>query len=184
MRNATRLVVLFGALALPTGAFAKGKPQPITCPPDVATAIETTCPCEGRMLPNGGVQPWKNHGQYVSCVVHLRNALRKGHCFADDSLRRTLARCAARSTCGKEGRVVCCLPTDATCTDPTPDGIPTGTCSNDASRACDTAANCAKMRVSHDAMECAADGGKSAGAGSLCTATCTPSGAFLDSIAF
>jgi hypothetical protein len=80
--------------------------------------------------------------------------------------------------------VLCCLPTDATCTDPTPDGIPTGTCSNDAGRACDTAANCAKLRVSHDATECAADGGKSAGAGSVCTATCSPSGAFLDSIAF
>jgi hypothetical protein len=52
MGNATRLFVLLGALAVPAGLLAKGRPQPITCPPDVATAIAAACPCEGRMLPN------------------------------------------------------------------------------------------------------------------------------------
>ena len=45
-------------------AFAKGKPPVITeCPTDVGAALATACPCEG------GAQPWKNHGGYVSCVV-------------------------------------------------------------------------------------------------------------------
>jgi hypothetical protein len=67
---------------------------------------------------------------------------------------------------------------------PTPDGIPTGACSNDPALACDVAANCAKVRMSRSEPQCLADGGTSAGAGSVCTATCSPSGAFLEPIAF
>ena len=153
MRNATRLIVLFGALIVPAGLMAKGRPGPITCPLDIAAAIDAACPCDGQPLPNGGVQPWRNHGKYVSCVVRLRNALRKGRCFTDDSQRRTLARCAARSTCGKTGAVLCCLPGGE------------------------------KVRSRSEA-QCAANGGTSAGTGSVCTATCSPSGAFLDQTAF
>jgi hypothetical protein len=183
MRNATRLFLLLGVLAVPAASSAK-KPDPITCPSDVLLAIDAACPCEGRMLPSASVQPWRNHGQYVSCTVRLRNALRKSHCFADDSLRRTFARCAARSTCGKCGAVLCCVPTQETCNDPTPDGIPTGTCANDPAHPCDVAANCAKVRTSRSEAQCLADGGTTAGIGSVCTATCSPSGAFLDPIGF
>jgi murein DD-endopeptidase MepM/ murein hydrolase activator NlpD len=104
----------------------------------------TDVPVRRSHAADGGVQPWKNHGQYVSCVVHVRNALRKGHCFSDDSLpprARPLRRLARRAA--REGWCICGLPTDATCT--TRRGRhPDGTCSNDAGRACDTAANCAK----------------------------------------
>jgi hypothetical protein len=152
MRNAMRTIALFGALAVPTGLLARGPGQPIACPPDIAAAVAAACPCDGQPLPSGGVQPWRNHGRYVSCVVRLRNALRKGRCFTDDSQRRTLARCAARSTCGKSGAVLCCLPTG--------------------------------VARSRSEARCAASGGTSAGAGSVCSATCSPSGAFLDRIAF
>src|SRR5207247_4586446 len=49
--------------------------------------------------------------------VHLRNALRKAGCLTADT-RRTLARCAARATCGKETAVLCCTTETGTCSDP------------------------------------------------------------------
>jgi hypothetical protein len=165
MRHATRLLALVGALALPTTIVAKGKPQPMTCPPDVAAAVAAACPCAG----------WKNHGQYVRCVVHMRNALRKGGCLTDD-VRKSMARCAARSTCGKD-TVLCCHYVLGTCSDPMPgDLVKAGVCSNDATLGCDTAADCttSSSRVAHDATACMADGGVVVeGGGSVCT-PCPP----------
>jgi len=114
------------------------------------------------MLPDGSVAPWRNHGQYVSCVVHLRNALRKGGCLTADA-RRTLARCAARSSCGKGTAVLCCT-------------TETGTCSNAAEMACDSNADCteARGRIASDEAACMASGGVSMGAGSVCD-SCTSS---------
>src|SRR2546422_11750851 len=133
MRHPTRVAALCALLLLPVTATAmgkrdgKGKPGPITCPPDVASALAEQCPCAGKMLPDGSVAAWRNHGQYMSCIVHLRNALRKAGCLTADA-RRTLAHCAARSTCGKETAVLCCV-TDGVCSDPAPgDGTAAGTC--------------------------------------------------------
>jgi hypothetical protein len=68
----------------------------------------------------------------VKCVVHLRNDLRKAGCL-DAAAKRTIASCAARSTCGKEGAVLCCVyDTSGTCSDTVADGVPAGVCSNDA----------------------------------------------------
>src|SRR5215813_4132000 len=101
MRSATRLFVLLTMLALPGGVRAMGhghgKPQPIPCPADVAAAIETQCPCSSA----------SNHGQYVRCVVHFRNALRRSKCLTGAE-RHTIASCAARSTCGKNSDFVTC----------------------------------------------------------------------------
>ena len=176
MRSATRLLVILGCLAVSPGAEAKGRPAPLTCPTDVAAALAEMCPCAGKMLSNGSGQPWKNHGQYVSCVVRYRNALRKAGCFTDDSVRRTFARCAARSTCGKADAVICCFSDTGTCSDPTPgDGTVAGTCSNEPGMACDASADCTKMRArtAHDEASCVADGGVSGGAGSVCGACTT-----------
>ena len=138
MRSATGLFVLVGCVAFCSAVEAKGHPAPGDCPTDVAAAVGEMCPCAGKTLPNDSVQPWKNHGQYVSCVVRFRNALRKAGCFADDSVRRTLARCAARSTCGKADAVVCCFSDAGACNDASPgDGTATGTCSNNPTMACD-----------------------------------------------
>src|SRR5206468_12416121 len=106
------------------------RPGPITCPTDIPSALAEQCPCAGKMLPDASVAPWRNHGQYVSCVVHLRNALRKGGCLTADA-RRTLARCAARSSCGKGTAVLCCTTETGTCSDPAPgDGTVAGHCAN------------------------------------------------------
>src|SRR5712692_11133956 len=118
----------------------------------------------------------EHHGQYVSCIVRFRNALRKAGCFTDDSIRRTLARCAARSTCGKD-TVLCCHYDLGTCNDPMPgDTVAAGTCSNDPTVACDTSADCTKStaRIAHDAGACTVDGGVVVvGGGSVC-APCPP----------
>ena len=179
MRSLTRLLALGAVLALPATAPAMGnghgKPQPIPCPPDVAAAVAAQCPCAGTTNPDLTVTPWRNHGQYQKCVVHFRNALRKSGCLTDDE-KRTIARCGARSTCGKD-TVLCCHYDLGTCNDPAPgDMVAAGTCSNDPAVACDVSADCTKSSSSirHDADACAADGGVVVvGGGSVCAA-CPP----------
>jgi len=153
-------------LASTSAAFAT-PPQAGDCPPDVGAALAATCPCDG-----GPGQPWKNHGTYVSCVVRYRNDLRKAGCL-DDTAKRTIATCAARSTCGKEGAVLCCVyDTSGTCT--VADGAATGICSNDATKACDTATDCITAtgpRVSRHPEGCTDNGGTIVvGGGSVCSA--------------
>ncbi|MFM7140861.1 MAG: hypothetical protein ACKO2K_02960, partial [Alphaproteobacteria bacterium] len=69
--NAKR-TFLAGALVVLTavGAANAAPPAPGTCPADVGQALAEACPCDGT-------PGWKNHGKYVSCVVRLRNQLRK-----------------------------------------------------------------------------------------------------------
>ena len=172
MRSLTRIVGPCALLLLPFAAVAmgKGKPAPITCPTDVVLAMDEQCPCAGKMLPDGSVAAWRNHGQYVSCVVHLRNALRKAGCLTAD-MRRTLARCASRSTCGKTMAELCCVTEMGVCSDPNPgDGTAAGTCSNAVEMACDTNADCTATlpHIAPDDTTCMARGGTSAGAGSVC----------------
>jgi len=181
MRNAIRFFALVTILALPVGLQAMGhghghgKPQPVQCPTDVATALATQCPCAGTVNPDMSVIPWRNHGQFMKCVVHYRNALRKSGCLSDAE-RRTIASCAARSTCGKD-TVLCCNYVLGTCNDPMPcDAVKAGVCSNDATLACDTAADCttSSSRITRDATACMADGGVVVdGGGSVCAA-CPP----------
>jgi len=160
--------LLLALLAMPVGvcAMGKGRPDPSSCPADVGAALAERCPCDGQ----------KNHGQYVSCVVHFRNALRKADCLGVEE-RRSIARCAARSTCGKLDAVLCCTSTTGTCSDPTPgDGMATGVCSNDRALACDAAADCTetRARLARDEATCTQGGGTAAGQGSVCGA-CTTS---------
>ena len=150
-------------------------PGPVTCPPDVGAALAAACPCDA----SGPGQSWKNHGGYVSCVVHLRNDLRKAGCL-DDAAKRTIARCAARSTCGKAGAVLCCnYDTSGTCSDLTPGNfIQEGVCSNDATVPCDTATDCivatGAPRVKRSAEQCTDKGGTPVGGGSVCSACPIP----------
>jgi hypothetical protein len=145
------------------------------CPEDVGAALAAACPCDAP----GQGQSWRNHGQYVKCVVHLRNQLRKDGCL-DDEAKRAIARCAARSTCGKEGAVLCCrYDTSGTCSDALPgDGTPAGACSNDAAVACDTAADCIVAiggpKLSRRAERCTERGGVVVGGGSVCSACPLP----------
>ena len=179
MSKHSRLIGLLAVLALPVTVAAmgqgKGKPQPIPCPADVEAAVAAACPCAGSVLPDTTTAPWKNHGKYVSCVVRFRNLLRKSGCLTDDQ-KRAIARCAARSTCGKADRVLCCFYELGTCNDPMPgDATAAGVCSNDAALACDVAADCTKShsRVEPSDAACVADGGVDVGGGSVCQA-CPP----------
>ena len=158
------LTIALAAAAAPALALAD-------CPIDVGLALSDACPCNA----DGHGQTWKNHGQYVKCVVHLRNDLRKAGCLDADA-KRTIARCAARSTCGKDGAVLCCVyDTSGVCSDPTPgDSTPAGTCSNDATKACDTNVDCITARgpkVSRHDTNCTYRGGTVVGGGSACS-TC------------
>jgi hypothetical protein len=137
------------------------------CPEDVEADIAAACPCDA----DGNGQAWFNHGKYVSCVVRYRNDLRQRGCL-DAQTQRLIARCAARSTCGKEGAVLCCVyDTSGVCSDATPNGIAEGTCSNDDSIACDTNTDCVTVsgpKVKRAAERCTERGGTVVGSGSVC----------------
>lgn len=162
MRTTLSAVVL--GLILMSG-HATAQPA---CPDDVAATLAAACPCGADS--NG--QSWLNHGKYVSCVVRLRNDLRRQGCL-DAQTQRTIARCASRSTCGKEGAVLCCTyDTSGVCSDLLPGDLnATGTCSNDADLACDTNADCVTVKgpkVKRRAETCTVRGGTVIGTGSVC----------------
>ena len=86
-------------LVLPAGSSAmgrgKGRPEPMPCPEDVDVAVATACPCNGKVTSDNSIEPWRNHGQYVRCVVKYRNQLSKSDCI-NKAERRETRRCAAR----------------------------------------------------------------------------------------
>jgi hypothetical protein len=162
------------ALAFASSAAIPATTLAQTCPDDVGAALAAACPCAD----NGHGQSWKNHGQYVKCVVQFRNDLRKQGCL-DDTAKRTIAKCAARSTCGKEGAVLCCFyDTSGVCSDPMPgDGVAAGTCSNDATITCDTNTDCITAsgpKLARQASNCTDKGGTPVGGGSVCSACPIP----------
>jgi hypothetical protein len=66
--------------------------------PASGCAIVQLCPCEG---PRGTTEPWKNHGQYVSCVTKsAANFVAQGLMTA--AQKDALVSQAAQSACGKE----------------------------------------------------------------------------------
>ena len=163
-------LALFGALILSSPTLASAQ----TCPDDPGAAIAAACPCDQDAA---GV-PWANHGKYVSCVVQARNELRRDGCL-DAAANREIARCAARSTCGKEDAVLCCVyDTSGTCDDALPgDGTAAGVCSNDGTVACDTDADCITAsgpKVKRSAEICTDHGGTAVGGGSVCSACPIP----------
>ncbi len=161
------------AMLLAIGGVA-GAQDANECPDDAGAELAAACPCGGEAAD----KPWRNHGKYVRCVVHFRNALRQRGCL-DAATQRTIARCAARSTCGKEGAVLCCVyDTSGTCDDPLPGaGTAAGTCSNDATTACDTATDCITAsgpKLKRRAETCTGQGGTVVGTGSVCSACPIP----------
>jgi len=62
------------------------------CAADVGAALAACCDCNS----------FSNHGQFVSCMAHATNDLRKAGCL-DKAARTSIKRCNARSTCGKTG---------------------------------------------------------------------------------
>lgn len=87
--------------------------------------VDQGCPCSEQ----------KNHGQYVKCVGKIIRRLTSEH-PEFGNCRGKLVRCAARSTCGKEGFVTCTKVELGIC-----DGT-TFTCSEPAGQACATNDDC------------------------------------------
>ena len=139
MRASHPAAVLMLLLGLPVADARPSRPAPGPCPDDVAAAIAERCPCDGA----------STHGDYVSCVVRYRKALRRSGCLSDAG--RAIARCAARSTCGKPIAVVCCMP-------------------------CDAGVDCVTpwARIARDEATCAAAGGTPGGQGSACAGCTSP----------
>jgi hypothetical protein len=61
-------------------------------------AIAQYCPCAGPM---GGTAPWKNHGQYASCIA-TRSASFEAAGLISVEEHDTIVSNAARSACGRE----------------------------------------------------------------------------------
>ncbi len=110
--------------------------------------INSKCDCGGS----------SNHGHYVSCVAHTVKAL--SDCgVLPKNCKGKATRCAARSTCGKDGFSTC-TPTCVT-------DISTGamTCSDDPTVTCTTDTDCGRCHIKH-AGACPA--GTTEGSGSCC----------------
>jgi len=122
-------------------------------------AVSTNCPCDSAT----------NHGRYVSCVAHLTKSL-VACGLIPTNCKGKVTRCAARSTCGKDGFVTCTTPT-STC------DTTTGTCTDDPTVICTTDLDCgSRCSTKHAADRCPTDG--VVGNGSCCPTcaapTCSP----------
>jgi hypothetical protein len=185
MAFAQRMTIVIGVLLLASVGFADkpenpGKPdkpprpgQPggcvVTpgglCPTDVGTAVAACCQCDSS----------GNHGEYVGCVGHAVNTLLRAGCL-DRQTKKSLKRCAARSTCGKPGFVTCNIPRYGTC------DLATSTCSEGTSTQldglCDTDTDCVtevKCKIKSSADRCTAIGG-TVGTGTSCCPDCAAGG--------
>jgi len=172
MRNFARVAMSVGiAGLLGLATVADARPMPCdpeillpggSCPADVGAAVAQCCPCDDPAL--------TNHGRYVRCVAHAVNALRKAECL-DKGARRSLKRCAARSTCGKPGFVTCCRERPGVCGD-------NGLCAKtDPPVQCTVDEDCpprVKCSAKRSAEICTAIGGTPGAPGSCCGACAAP----------
>ncbi len=70
-----------------------------TVDPATGCSIAQLCPCVG---PRDTTQPWKNHGQYVSCVAKsAQSFLQQG--LITSTQKDAIVSSAGRSACGKHG---------------------------------------------------------------------------------
>jgi hypothetical protein len=148
--------------------------------PARATVDCTAAQCAAQSaIANCGCPDATNHGAYVSCVAHAVNNLARQNVIATNC-KGKVTRCAARSTCGKPGFVVCQIPTEfGTCdTSTTP-----GTCSAGTSLLCDGTCSadtdCAvstKCKIKSSADRCTNAGGvvDCSGATTCCAAPTCP----------
>ena len=167
MKFGKHLTIVIGALLVAQVGLADkpadpGKPDRCdvtpggVCPADVGAALAACCDCASA----------GNHGRYVSCVAHAVNDLRKADCL-DREARRSLKRCAARSTCGKPaGFVTCCRQKPGACVD--------GNCARtEPAVPCTTDAECPPIShcsIKRDAAACTAVAGTAGESASCCDA--------------
>ncbi len=147
----TGLVVLSGS-----SARAETDCEPARCA--VQAAINAACDCSTA----------SNHGRYVSCVAHVVKQLSTNGTIPTNC-KGKVKRCAARSTCGKAGFVICTIPVPGAC------DLATSTCAGNATVACLTDAQCttSRCKTRSSAEGCVAIGG-TVGTGATCCANCAP----------
>lgn len=163
MKRAVQLAMI-ALLAMAAGSAAA---QTVDCAAERCAfqdAVNASCPCDGAQF--------TNHGRYVSCVAHVVNDLARNG-MLHTQCKGKVTRCAARSTCGKEGFVTCTVPVAfGTCdllTGLCTSGVSaTGTCAADTD--CVTATKCSTKR---DASHCTKPGAV-IGSGTCCAACVTP----------
>jgi len=164
-----RYLVAFAAGVL---AWCAVGGQATAAPPDceaarcAAQSALADCPCDLGVP--GGTAAATNHGQYVSCVAHAVNGLAKGKSIANNC-KGKIRRCAARSTCGKPGAVVCLIPRLGTC------DATSGTCVENSALLCTTDADCVletRCKIKRSEDLCVAKGGAVNPAATNCCADC------------
>src|SRR5437870_5329928 len=119
------------------------------------SSVSSDCPCDDPRF--------TNHGRYVSCVAHVVNRLSRDGSIPTNC-KGKIKRCAARSTCGKVGRVTCTITSTGTC------DTTTGTCTEgtSASGTCTSDADCSSTRCHVSTADLCAAAGGAAGQGSCC----------------
>jgi hypothetical protein len=149
----SRMLVAGAAVALlssPVRVAAQDDCEAERCATQATIAGE--CSCESAA----------NHGDYVSCVANAASGLVSEECVG------AVVRCAARSTCGKDGAVACLKPKFGPC------DRSTGTCRKNPAVSCTTSRDCvsgAKCSIKRSAELCTAHGG-TVSASPTCCADC------------
>ena len=98
--------------------------SPVRAQDDALTCEDARCLFQQEITGRCSCDAMKNHGQYVKCVGAVIRELTAAN-PEFKNCRGKLVRCAARSTCGKEGFVTCnreelgvCDPTLLVCSEP------------------------------------------------------------------
>jgi hypothetical protein len=137
----------------PTNSHARVGVSPACDAPEVTAAkaaIDADCPCAGTpgdadSMGVPTVVPWKNHGEYVSCIARARSAEARNSGVSMRCLVKVVP-CAAQSNCGKTDDISCITVTPGVCVgDPLPGDLSQeGACENDTTVLCDTDADCSQ----------------------------------------
>ena len=152
-----------GVVALPARSYANCASDDPSGALRAAARMDvvTNCNCAGAV----------NHGAYVKCSA---GRLKNNNPSLPKSCRGKVQKCAAKSTCGKPGTIICCKKNAA--------GKATCAAKKDCSHC--VAPNGGSMCCSQNTSCCCKDATPScSGTGNLC-ACASPSGAFLDASGF
>ena len=162
LRGSLILSALFFFTAGPAGAQDVPSCEDFRC--QFQQRIETDCPCDGQ----------SNHGDYVSCVAHIVNALVEEG--LPTNCKGKLTKCAARSVCGKQDRgfATCTTFEYGTCV--ANDGLPS-TCDTDPTIECTVDTDCvasSRCKTTRHVDRCVEDGGAVNLAPTCCSNCVTP----------
>jgi hypothetical protein len=151
MRSAGLVIALAPLVWVPSARAQEPDCEAARCA--VQNAIAAECRCDEAT----------NHGRYVSCVAHAVKRLSRDG-TVPINCRGKVMRCAARSTCGKPGRVTCHVPLD-TC------DTTTFTCVGNQTLTCATDIDCGSRCATRQSAEiCEAQGGVVGTSGTCCAA--------------